>query len=214
MPPLDRLYPGAGPTPFFSLHSAARQASHPNFLLLGFMASPKFPPSRVIPRVAFSKTLEPRQGFEEAQVNGWPRWESSPRRPEDPQDKSQARKPQKAKRKGLPPKRGALSWTPAADEHQGRGGWIGGGRVVTKPYVWLELGSAWCLGCFNVQQWTGLACQYPAWAHLGPGKEAPGRQKEGFTPQGRAETRRVSCLGFRVFFVVQRISVRWLPGPQ
>ena len=135
MPPLDRLYPRAGPTPFFSLHSAARQASHPNFLLLGFRASPKFPPSCVIPRVAFSKTLEPRQGFQEAQVNGWPRWESSPRRPEDPQDKSQERKPQKAKRKGLPPKRGAR-------------------------------------------------------------------------PQ------RVSDPGFRVFFVVQRISVRWAPGPQ
>ena len=84
---------------FFSLHSAARQASHPNFLLLGFRASPKFPPSCVIPRVAFSKTLEPRQGLE---------------RPEDPQDKSQA--PGKEAPEGQKER-----FTPQGGEEHGRG---------------------------------------------------------------------------------------------
>ena len=107
MPPLDRLYPRAGPTPFFSLHSAARQASHPNFLLLGFRASPKFPPSCVIPRVAFSKTLEPRQGFEEALLGG-PGGNRAPAGQRTPRTKARPlkRKPQKVKRKGLPPQDG------------------------------------------------------------------------------------------------------------
>ena len=48
-----------------------------------------------------------------------------------------------------------------------------------------------------------------------PGKEAPEGQKERFTPRGGgARPQRVCTLGFRVFFVAQRISVRWLPGPQ
>ena len=28
-----------------------------------------------------------------------------------------------------------FSWTPGADEHQERGGWIGGGHAVTKPML-------------------------------------------------------------------------------
>ena len=107
MSPLDRLCPRAGPSLFFSLHSAARQASHPNFHLLGFRASPKFPPSCVISRVAFSRTLEPRQGFEEA-LSGGPGGNRAAAGQRTPRTKArpQKRKPQKATRKGLPPKGG------------------------------------------------------------------------------------------------------------
>ena len=43
--PVEWLSQELGPTSLLSLHSAVRQASHPNFHLLGFRASPKFPPS-------------------------------------------------------------------------------------------------------------------------------------------------------------------------
>ena len=46
MLPLDTLSQDLGQPLFFSPHSAVRQASHPNFHLLGFRASPKFPLSR------------------------------------------------------------------------------------------------------------------------------------------------------------------------
>ena len=39
-------------------------------------------------------------------------------------------------------------------------------------------------------------------------------KRKGLAPKGGARPQRVCTLGFRAFFVVQRISVRWLPGPQ
>ena len=56
--------------------------------------------------MTFSKTPGPRQGFEEA-ISGGP-GESSPPRPEDPQDKSQApgKEAPEGQRKGLSPKGG------------------------------------------------------------------------------------------------------------
>ena len=91
---------------FFSLHSAARQASHPNCHLLGFMG---LPPSCLISRVSFSKTPGPPQGFEEA-PSGGPGGDRAPAGQRTPRTKAtpQKRKPQKAKRKGLP-SRGGLA---------------------------------------------------------------------------------------------------------
>ena len=52
--PLDWLSQELRPTSLLSPHSAVRQASHPNFHLLGFRASPKFPLSRQSMRLVSS----------------------------------------------------------------------------------------------------------------------------------------------------------------
>ena len=54
MLPLDTLSQDLGQPLYFSPHSAVRQASHPNFHLLGFRASPKFPHSRQSMRLVSS----------------------------------------------------------------------------------------------------------------------------------------------------------------
>ena len=111
--PLRTLSQDLGQHLSFSPHTAVRQASHPNFHLLGFRASPKFPPSSFeAPQLAGT------WGGTEPQVTGT-RGESSPYRPEEPQDKSQAPGP-KARNLGSARPRKPV-WRPKSQDEGPKG---------------------------------------------------------------------------------------------
>ena len=133
--PLEWLSQELGPYSLLSPHSAVRQASHPNFHLLGFRASPKFPPSSFeAPQVTGTRGesspkgqdpggIEPPQARTAPEQKPGPRPKSSKSRASQVQKASvkaqksrwrpkrlrwRLRRPQKVKMKGL----GVYPWWP------------------------------------------------------------------------------------------------------
>ena len=83
-----------------------------------------------------------------------------------------------------------LSWTPGADEHQGRGGWIEGEHGVTKPRQWYRYVSNMCSGSKVQKRRLYLMCGWPLSTHLRDGATSTLRAICGGRPRGESSPRR------------------------
>ena len=83
-----------------------------------------------------------------------------------------------------------LSWTPGADEHHGRGGWIEGEHGVTKPRQWYRYVSNMCSGSKVQKRRLYLMCGWPLSSHLRDGATSTLRAICGGRPRGESSPRR------------------------